>query len=762
MSKKKISKKKINSKKYEEMPKKIIINKYRNSDKYVSVILPTYNREEFLLRAVNSVFAQTHQKFELIIVDDGSTDSTSKIIDQICQEHDNVIYYPCEKNFGPSHARNVGIKLSQYDIIAFIDSDDEWMPKKLEMQLNMLTDERPIVYCEYNYIDTDGTVLGICPTKEITVEYKSGRMFSELLKQNLVGTPTVLMKKECVLDVGLFDENYHVYEDYELMLRISRKYQFEFIEEPLVNAYVTPGGVSGNIGGYFTARLMLIEKYYNVLIEHALLEKTVNDLLDKAEECGLFNEIVEKINLLIDTYGPLQDQHFLTIVATSINSNENVFRMLLDLLDLDTEYIQVIYIDLGSANYDPARFEPYIQKYNGNLHVLHQDKYIGQGSLLNKALDIADGKYITFINQFCYIYPRNLTPIIKALAKFNTDLVQCDVLKAEGNVIINGITDIHMATFYNWLEVDDAIMSIHLLTNCMYEPSILGKFFKVELIKEHNIRFSEYTTNYETLFTESYFAYIKSYQGIIVPYITSENDVLFSELVHPMPAPNGKFDTMNFDLDLKEKFILCLESAKMIQYLDLPEEKLDFYIELMDLPDSFEDYKKRPRYETEDKGETYPVIMDASVREKIQAQRSNLTYLHPKYFRYNRYVDPIDDAVVALRLYYLRKNSYLAKNPQFDFALTKDFIEHFFWIPLLRIPIEHGPEVLDPFTYETMRKIVITELQDKDRSNIAYDKCRLFTKALEFANRGGFYNKPEEFKDFLKEIHKYIASLIEY
>ena len=114
----------------------------------VSVIIPTYNRETVIGRAIESVLKQTYPHFELLIIDDGSTDQTKRVVERIADER--IRYILLEENGGVARARNVGIAEAQYDYIAFLDSDDEWMPEKLELQMERLLDSSlgfGAVYC---------------------------------------------------------------------------------------------------------------------------------------------------------------------------------------------------------------------------------------------------------------------------------------------------------------------------------------------------------------------------------------------------------------------------------------------------------------------------------------------------------------------------------------------------------------------------------------------------------------------------------------
>jgi glycosyltransferase involved in cell wall biosynthesis len=118
--------------------KKEMINNKASNQPLVSVILPTYNRAHIVSKALQSVLAQTYPNFEVIVIDDGSTDNTKEIITNIACKDPRVKYFRNNENKGPAGARNVGISLAKGELIAFIDDDVEWFPNKLERQVNLL------------------------------------------------------------------------------------------------------------------------------------------------------------------------------------------------------------------------------------------------------------------------------------------------------------------------------------------------------------------------------------------------------------------------------------------------------------------------------------------------------------------------------------------------------------------------------------------------------------------------------------------------
>ena len=226
----------------------------------VSVVIPTYNNAHLLGRAVQSVLGQTFRDFELIIVDDGSTDNTRELVGNI--DDDRVRYIRHEKNRGAGAAWNTGIRVATGAFIAFQDSDDEWMPDKLERQMRAF-DNAPsdvgVVYTGFWRIEGDKKTY--IPSSKI--EQKEGNIRGPLLKSNFVGTPVVVIKRECFEKAGMFDEKLPMLQDWDLWIRISKYYQFKCLNEPLVLSYCTPGSL--NAQRYriqARARTLILKKHY--------------------------------------------------------------------------------------------------------------------------------------------------------------------------------------------------------------------------------------------------------------------------------------------------------------------------------------------------------------------------------------------------------------------------------------------------------------------------------------------------------------------
>lgn len=234
----------------------------------VSVILTTYNRAVFISRAIKSVLNQTYKDFELIVVDDGSTDNTERVLRRFSDER---IYYTKHKvNKGAAAARNTGLKLAKGELIAFQDSDDEWLPHKLQRQIEVFKKLPPrigVVYSNMKPIAGDG----VCTSWEaVRVMPDDGIVYRQFLL-NFRGLRlqigTSMIRGECFENVGGFDERLPRFIDIELFIRISKYYYFYYIDEPLVNCYRTPGSITDSAVGFVKGEELILNKYMKDLSE---------------------------------------------------------------------------------------------------------------------------------------------------------------------------------------------------------------------------------------------------------------------------------------------------------------------------------------------------------------------------------------------------------------------------------------------------------------------------------------------------------------
>ncbi len=227
----------------------------------VSVIIPVYNQAQFIDKAIESVLKQSYQNFEIIVVNDGSTDNTEAIVKGFI---DFRIRYICHSdNRGISAARNTGIRASRGEYIALLDADDEFLPEKLDMQVKLLQSEPSDVgvVCAWSFnMDKDGNYISkrYLPRKE-------GYIFEGLLSTNYMSVPALLIRRECFEKVGLFDSSLDGQEDWDMWIRIAKYYKFSLIKIPLAKRRIHPNRISYHLEKKVITARRIIKKHINEL-----------------------------------------------------------------------------------------------------------------------------------------------------------------------------------------------------------------------------------------------------------------------------------------------------------------------------------------------------------------------------------------------------------------------------------------------------------------------------------------------------------------
>jgi glycosyltransferase involved in cell wall biosynthesis len=223
----------------------------------VSVVIPTYNRSGVLGRAIDSVLAQTHEKLELLVVDDASTDSTAKLV----KDYDDprVRHIPHQKNRGANVARNRGILASRGEYVAFLDDDDCWKPPKLEKQVEVFassTTQLGLVYTGREVYDAEGYVNKNLPSDD-------GEVFDSLLRRNFIPSETPLVRRACFSESGLFDPNMKSCQDWDMWLRIAQRYLVGYVPEVLAETHRdSKNRISDDFGRKCQGTIFMIRKYW--------------------------------------------------------------------------------------------------------------------------------------------------------------------------------------------------------------------------------------------------------------------------------------------------------------------------------------------------------------------------------------------------------------------------------------------------------------------------------------------------------------------
>ncbi len=222
----------------------------------VSVIIPAHNLASSLGEAIESALAQTHKDLEIVVVDDGSTDDTEKVVSQY---RTRIIYMQQERK-GVAAARNRGIKISGGEYVAFLDADDLWLPEKLEEQVPYLhqSPETGLVCSDWSLISDQGSVEPSVLTNRNHVG--SGYVFRQIVESSFILTSTVIARRSCLEEAGLFDESFPTAEDLDLWLRISYRHNVALVRKPLVIKRSRPEGLSADPRLAATFRIKLFQK----------------------------------------------------------------------------------------------------------------------------------------------------------------------------------------------------------------------------------------------------------------------------------------------------------------------------------------------------------------------------------------------------------------------------------------------------------------------------------------------------------------------
>jgi glycosyltransferase involved in cell wall biosynthesis len=223
----------------------------------VSVVIPTFNRAHILGEAIDSVIAQEYPHWELHVVDDGSSDGTRELVERYRQ--DGRIHYHRQENAGQATARNNGVNHSRGDYIAFLDSDDRWLPHKLRVQVQCVVEDPSIdvIYGDVERMDGDGQLL---PDRPTNPRY-SGIVWQQLLVDNFVHLITSMVRSETIKGAGGFDTSFRCADDYNLWLRLSASAIFKYLPGKVSRYRVEGQRISDNLDGRFESNLRSVRGF---------------------------------------------------------------------------------------------------------------------------------------------------------------------------------------------------------------------------------------------------------------------------------------------------------------------------------------------------------------------------------------------------------------------------------------------------------------------------------------------------------------------
>ena len=234
----------------------------------VSVIIPTYNRAAYLREALASVFRQSLAPWEVIVVDDGSTDETYQVI----QESPGAIRFYRQAHQGVATARNLGLEKATGDLVAWLDSDDLWEPTFLATVVSLLAQDRALdgAYTGITLIDSDGAPLGTSTRLEPPEE-----LHNALVRDCFLAAPSVVARKKCYDQAGGFDPQFRISEDYDMWLRLARQFRIVGVPQPLVRIRVHTTNTMSDVDSLCKARLALARKHFGRLGDISTLSDTV-------------------------------------------------------------------------------------------------------------------------------------------------------------------------------------------------------------------------------------------------------------------------------------------------------------------------------------------------------------------------------------------------------------------------------------------------------------------------------------------------------
>ncbi len=255
----------------------------------VSILIPTYNCAKYLPNALASVLTQTYGDYEVLVIDDGSTDGTAQVVAKFQDDFGGRLKYIYQENQGLACARNTAIENAKGTYLALLDADDVWLPHRLKETLHSMEADAQIglVHANIRCIDEQGKTIGV-PHRDPA--YLSGNIFDHIFVRRAdISCPTVLFRRECCEKVGLFDPNLARLgcEDRDLWLRIARHYKIAYVHKVLALYRVSPASMSRQRLKMLQARLYVINKFCPPDSAHRglrneALAKVYRDLGDEA------------------------------------------------------------------------------------------------------------------------------------------------------------------------------------------------------------------------------------------------------------------------------------------------------------------------------------------------------------------------------------------------------------------------------------------------------------------------------------------------
>jgi glycosyltransferase involved in cell wall biosynthesis len=234
----------------------------------ISVIMPTYNRASVLPRAIASVLAQSEPDFELVIVDDGSTDGTNRVVASFDDPRIHLIR--SEENLGGNWARNRGVEYSRSELICFLDSDDAYLPHKLESVVTFFAEHHTVDVWVDSFVCRDERDHERPDREKINPAGWTGTTFRTGVFERTISKATTALsvRKQALVEVGLFDETLHRRQDFDVILRLSMKHVCMTTDRVLWIKHEAEGCISRNVRTYLAAAISICERHPDYLRDH--------------------------------------------------------------------------------------------------------------------------------------------------------------------------------------------------------------------------------------------------------------------------------------------------------------------------------------------------------------------------------------------------------------------------------------------------------------------------------------------------------------
>lgn len=229
----------------------------KNNPALVSVIVPVYNRAHLVTETVASILQQTYRGIEVILINDGSTDNSLNVIQALQQEYPDVIRIIDQDNQGQTIARNQGIKHAKGKYVAFLDSDDLWVPDKLELQIPLFDKGVGLVYGGVELINERGETTGFDACDPAI----QGKIYPQLLVKNRMTGGSVVVLREALEIVGVFDSKFSAAENWDLWLRICKEYQARLVNKPVVKYRLHQNNMSKDVMLMQDAKRQIMTKH---------------------------------------------------------------------------------------------------------------------------------------------------------------------------------------------------------------------------------------------------------------------------------------------------------------------------------------------------------------------------------------------------------------------------------------------------------------------------------------------------------------------